>query len=1049
MRRTTILAIALLLPVVSLIASPVTKDAAKATATAFLQQQVKMASGRNHAPQRLELVSAEPENSAYYVFNNQNGQGFAIVSGEDTADGAILGYSTEGKLSQENMPEALRAALNDYATVVKFAQQNGLSMQKAPRKATRQDVSHFVNFSWNQNGVYSQNCPTDCSTGCMAVTMAMIVAYYKYPETLPAVWNSNVSSSEQASNEAWNPGYTSFLSSYSTYSTLGEMPRFMRHVADALNTNYSTSGSGVSGGGGVFVTAMTNFGYDPAMRIIQRDAYSAEDWDDMMYNEVSNSRPVMFYGDHSQLGGHSYLTDGYQTSTGFYYINWGWGGTCNGWFDLGILNPFVAYFSSWSSMGYDCPPSGFTSGLKAIIGIQQKPEGEVEEAVELITTDDMRFESSQIVATVFNYNDRPYTGAIRWAILAGDATFTLLDGNETTLNNLSLYTYARLNPSNLDLADGTYRLVPVCKKTTETEWNLCEGYKQKYADVTFADGQVSVDVHPITNKVIVENVCYYGNTGYADDQYLEYIVTLRNDGDDVYDNIKITGVRSDGKRVSGSSMNIGVGAGKTNTFSLFLEKGTGFNSLTDPTYEVTIQFDNKTIWTGNLITSKSYANYTTYTGVEFEDFEYVDGNAYLYSTSLTGDIFIKNENSSGSSYYVFNGPIRITLKDENSQIVHQTVEQYIVEKKATQAYPVNFEGLQSGKKYYLTLEAVNSTRSSSSYSVSVDKTYFSNFEITVVVGIPYVDENGVLQRATEADDVTGKFNLPANTAAVDFRKFDADVVNLSSITNENCLYIFPAGANVPEELEGKNVVVGNTAETLTLVDGKPVAFPVEFTAAEATYTRNVTNDHWNTIVVPFTATVKVEGEDADIDWFRRGEPNGRKFWLYKFNGSDPSSVYFDAETATVMNANEPYLIAVPGDKWGETYDLRKNLVFHGENVTISGDAPEKKVGNGYTFKGTYGSASFSHAYKLNEAGDFFELTEDGTENPFHAYFESLESATSSKKAVTVIFGDVPTLIMNVEDARQNVESIFDLQGRRVQNAQKGIYIRNGKKVVVK
>ena len=43
------------------------------------------------------------------------------------------------------------------------------------------DVTEFVKFRWNQSAPYSNMCPSDgtasghCSTGCMAVTTAMIV----------------------------------------------------------------------------------------------------------------------------------------------------------------------------------------------------------------------------------------------------------------------------------------------------------------------------------------------------------------------------------------------------------------------------------------------------------------------------------------------------------------------------------------------------------------------------------------------------------------------------------------------------------------------------------------------------------------------------------------------------------------------------------------------------------------------------------------------------------------------------------------------------------
>jgi len=1004
----------------------------------------------------MSLVSEQPENSAYYIFNNESGQGYVIVAGDDTF-GEIIGYSDEGYIDVNQMPVALEASLDEYAEAMKFMQKNNINIQRGPRKAARNDIPHFVNFAWNQSGKYSQNCPTDCSTGCMAVTTAMIMAYYKYPETLPAVYNSNVT--EQASAEAWSPNYNALLSSYGSYTSVGEMPRFMRHVADALNTSYSTGGSGALAG--ALVPAFKTFGYDPGMRTIMRDSYSQEDWDEIIYEELAAGRPVSFYGEHNQLGGHSYIADGYQASTGFFYINWGWGGLCNGWFDMGILNPFVDYFSSWSGMKYDCPPAGFTGGLNAVIGIQPKKEGTVTEEVLVLNCEDMRRNGSSIQAAIFNRTGSGYRGSIRWAVLNTDGTFTLVDGNETSYGYSDSYKYVNLNPSNLTLADGTYRLVPVCKKSDETEWNLCTGYRQRYVDVTIEGGTATnVDVHPIRN-VKVDDVCYYGTTGSSEEQYLEYILTLNNLGDDVYSNLMISAVRSDGTRVGGSSMYVGLTAGQKKTMSLFLEKGSGYNSLTNPTYEVTIKYNNETIWTGTVTDANNYANYTTYTGVDFEDYEYVDGNAYLYSTSLTGSINIINSsyNSWSGSYspssYIFNGPVRITLTDENKEVIGETIQQFVVQKGAEQAYPVNFEGLKSGKKYYLTCEALTSTRSSSTYSQKVDKSYFSNFEIMVKVGIPYYNENGTLERVMPED--AEPTDLPANTAAVDFSKFDASIVNLNSITNPNCLYIFPAGAEVPAELEGKNVVVGDVAAKLTLTDGSPVVFPIDFTAEEAVYTRTFTNFNngtdqgWNTIVLPFEAKVRIEGESKDLDWFHSKSDSGRKFWLHKYTNGVGGTVYFDFETAATMQANTPYLLAVPGDKWGEKYDLHnKPFTFYGENVTVSATTTPATASGEYVFSGTYTKADCAGGYKLNEVGDFFELQAEGaTELPFRAYFVTADGRANNIRVLRVANSETDG-IDNLNATSQNGDdSIYNINGQRLQQLQRGINIVNGKKMIIK
>lgn len=1037
----------------TLLAAPVTKDAAKTKAVGFLQQKSAV-KGKRQAQQNMSLVSDSPEDAAYYVFNNANGDGFVLVSGEDAA-GDILGYSEQGTLDEANMPENLRALLDEYAAAVKFARDNDITMQKAPRKAGRADVAHFVNFAWDQSGKYAQNCPEassrddgHCSTGCMAVTTGMIVAYYKYPETLPAAYNSNVSWNEQVSNEAWAPDYSKFLSSYGSYSDAGEMPRFMRHIADALNTSYSSGGS--SAQAPAFKTAMVNFGYDPAMRTVQRDAMSQADWDELIYQEVAAKRPVFLYGDHSVLGGHSYLCDGYQASTGFFYMNWGWGGTCNGWFDMGILNPFVTYFSSWGSMKYDCPPAGFTSGLKAVINVQPKPENAVE-SIELLTINSMRLEGDKVIATYLNYNEQSYTGQIAWAELNGDGSFALLENTVENLNSMSSYKTKNLEYGALDLGEGTHNFVLVCKKSDATDYNLCEGYNHAYAEIIVEGGNTTVKPHPVKD-VVVENVSYFGTTGYTADQYYEVVATLKNNGDDTYKSVKINGVRNDGVKVGGSIMNIGLPAGESNTFSLFIEKGTGWSSSNDYSYDLDIYFDNEKIWTGTILMKSQMGSYTEYKSVDFEDYAYVDDHAELYSTVLKGNINILNN----TTYYVFNEAVRITLKDKDKNIVGQTMQQFVVDKNAMQAYPVNFEGLKAGEKYYLSCEAMTSTRSGSAYTYKADKAYFTDFEITVKAGIPYYTEGGMLERKMLDPNSTEKVDLPANTAAVDFTKFSVDNVNLSSIENPNCVYYFNEDAEVPAELNGKNVVVGGVAESITLTDGNAVAFPKDFTAQNISYTRtfekgnNGDDQGWQTIVLPFSATVTVGGEK--VDWFHSKSDSGRKFWLYQYINGVGGTAYFDFETASTMTADTPYIIAVPGNKWGDKYDLtNKEFTFEAENAAVKANVKPEEVSGEYNFCGTYGIATQANAYKLNDNGDFFELQDKVTEKPFRAFFKSTEVAAGSRTLRIAMYDDQATGINMVNSEMKSTKSnaVYNMNGQHVAQPQKGVYVVNGKKVIMK
>jgi hypothetical protein len=152
-----------------------------------------------------------------------------------------------------------------------------------------------------------------------------------------------------------------------------------------------------------------------------------------------------------------------------------------------------------------------------------------------------------------------------------------------------------------------------------------------------------------------------------------------------------------------------------------------------------------------------------------------------------------------------------------------------------------------------------------------------------------------------------------------------------------------------------------------------------------------------------------------------------------------------------MKAYMPYIIAMPGNKWGEAWNLtNRDITFIGENVNISADA--KAVVNGTTFKfaGMTRSTEVTNEFLLNAAGNAFEKT-SATLEAFRACFRSVGYTSTSVLGIASE-GANPTGIESIESPVQGEPSaIFSLHGIR-QHGQsgtlpKGIYIMNGKKVV--
>lgn len=299
-------------------------------------------------------------------------------------------------------------------------------------------------------------------------------------------------------------------------------------------------------------------------------------------------------------------------------------------------------------------------------------------------------------------------------------------------------------------------------------------------------------------------------------------------------------------------------------------------------------------------------------------------------------------------------------------------------------------------------------------------------------------------------DIAASVTVPSNALAVDLSLADG-VTSVTPNSNPNTLYF--VGSSVPSGLTGKNVVQNGTAATLTLTDGQGFYAPKQFTATKATYTRQFTTaangtGGWSTIVVPFNVSTVKQGSKV-IDWFHSGSDTGKNFWLKEFSSESGNTVNFGY--ATQMAANTPYIIAVPGNSYGATWDLtNKDITFEGSSVQVLPSTGTATMRSKFRFVGSLPGTSVTNRYVLNAAGTQF-VNSSTTVDPFRAYFEAV--GLSSLGALIIGSEDdgatgIGTSLMNNEEGIVNGE-VLDLQGRRVAQPKKGLYIKDGKKVIIK
>lgn len=274
--------------------------------------------------------------------------------------------------------------------------------------------------------------------------------------------------------------------------------------------------------------------------------------------------------------------------------------------------------------------------------------------------------------------------------------------------------------------------------------------------------------------------------------------------------------------------------------------------------------------------------------------------------------------------------------------------------------------------------------------------------------------------------------------------------------NPNCLFYVPAAS----ELNYTNVVkcdgLDCYAEHITLDE------ECTYKAMQAFHADYIELQHtpivwangksgWETICLPFKPDTYKASSTGNIWPITLGGQGN--FWLRKFTGSSDESLFFSSTLDGIMEANTPYMVAFPGSSMGKGHLEGQTITFSASNVDIPVTvAPELKKG-GFTFTGNYDTeADDACGWVLDNNGlEFVNSATVGAE-PFRAYFaQEGMSMGAGVKALRMEFvtEDVDGMLMVPEEGSQRgSNTLYDLSGRRTTKAGKGIYIKNGKKIIM-
>ena len=285
---------------------------------------------------------------AYYVFNRGARDGYVVVAGDDAVATPVLGYSENGTFDYEKIPENMRYWLDEYQRQIEYLQEKGVeSSSVAPKEWTTSVAPLLGEIKWGQDAPYNLMCPTlsngnKAAAGCVATAMAQIMYYWRWPEvgvgSNSYEWEYNntktvLSADFSKSTYQWDLMQPTYNKESSVESQQA-VAKLLSDVGISVNMSYNTS----SGASSVLARkALINyFKYQAKMNY--RTNYLSDEWEQLLKKELDEGRPIYYSGHDSYHSGHAFVCDGYNKD-GYFHFNWGWTGTCDGYFLLTSLSP--------------------------------------------------------------------------------------------------------------------------------------------------------------------------------------------------------------------------------------------------------------------------------------------------------------------------------------------------------------------------------------------------------------------------------------------------------------------------------------------------------------------------------------------------------------------------------------------------------------------------------------------------------------------------------------------------------------------------------------
>lgn len=506
------------------------------------------AKGRNMPVPKMQLYGttstmhiAEPakgDNDYLYIYGYDTG-GFVLVTGDDRFK-PVLAYSGVGKFQTDgSMPENVKNWIAMYVDEMKQAIDGKVEIGNEQAVTRSGDnlpasVPNFITTQWDQSSPYNDKCPLFVDknargmTGCVATAMAQILNYYKYP-AVGKGYNSYKPNNFKDSlrldfskctfdwanmRDTYGMTYNSTTKTWTNDYTDAQdsaVAQLMYACGVAVNMNYGVNASGANMKN-VRPALRTFFGFDQSARYLSR-YYSTDQWMSIIKTDLAQKHPILYTGSSSNttddpdnpVDSHAFILCGYDENDNV-YVNWGWGGYCDGYWSLDAFTPAGYIFKYIHQMVCNIMPDQGANSQPAPkeIFFFYPPKSTA-----------MKVKKGDKVDFSIDFDNSDYdtfNGTMAGLLYKDDKLYSVLNPQETTIKHDG-YVDFPLKDLPTDLPEGSYQLYYAIKQSNAKNWQIITSSPSD----TISDNYYNVKVFSDSILVTTPHFLVTPDNGYTDD----------------------------------------------------------------------------------------------------------------------------------------------------------------------------------------------------------------------------------------------------------------------------------------------------------------------------------------------------------------------------------------------------------------------------------------------------------------------------------------------------------------------------------------------------